>query len=187
MKNDNEEQNDNYIEFIESDEDGNPATKKDIEKKLRNELKEIKKERDEYLTGWQRAKADYINLQKELNEAKINASLLSKEKVINTILPVLDSFDMAMANTEAWNNVDKNWRQGIEYIYQQLSKSLNDLDVIKINEIDVDFNPNIHQPINTVNTEDNNLDDKIAKIVQAGYKMGDRIIRPARVEVYKLK
>lgn len=185
MKNEKDEQNSEDVEFVESDEEGNPVTKKDIEKKLRSELKDVKKERDDYLTGWQRAKADYVNLQKELNDVKINTSILSKEKVINTILPVLDSFDMAMSNTEAWNKVDQNWRQGIEYIYQQFIRSLSDLDVVKINEVNIDFNPSIHQPINTVNTEDHNLDDKVAKVIQAGYKIGERVVRPARVEVYK--
>lgn len=186
MKKENEENNDD-IEFIESDEEGNPISKKDKEKKLRAELKECKKERDEYLTGWQRAKADYVNLQKELNETRVNSASLAKEQVIENILPVLDSFDMAMGNKEAWNSIDENWRKGIEYIYQQFVKSFNEMNVVKIDQVDVNFDPNIHEPIDTVITDKNELNDKVESIIQAGFKMGEKIIRPARVKIYKLE
>ena len=186
IKNDNHNlQEEGDLEFVESDEEGNPISKKDIEKKLRSDLKICHKEKDEYLTGWQRSKADYINLQKELNQVRSDSRYFAKEEVINSMLPALDSFDMAFGNKEAWEKVDENWRKGIEYIYQQFTKSLEDLNVSKINEVNIDFDPNIHEPMDTVETEEKDLDHKIANIIQAGYKMQDKIIRPARVTVYK--
>jgi len=173
------------LEFVESDEEGNLISKKDIEKKLRSDLKICHKEKDEYLTGWQRSKADYINLQKELNQVRSDSRYFAKEEVLNSILPALDSFDMAFGNKEAWEKVDENWRKGIEYIYQQFTKSLEDLNVSKINDVNVDFDPILHEPMNTITTEDKNLDHKIVNIIQAGYKIQDKIIRPARVTVYK--
>lgn len=178
--------------FVESTEDGDELPKKDVVKKLREEVKKLQKEKEEYLTGWQRAKADYINLQKEMNEGKKNTINLTKENVIREFLPVLDSFDMAFMNKEALARVDKEWRVGVEYIHQQFMKSLADLEVEKIDSIDVDFDPNIHQPIETIRTDDKQKDHKIEKVIQVGYKMKDlstdkagRVIRPARVNVYK--
>ena len=171
--------------FVESTEDGDELPKKDVTKKLREDIKKLQKETEEYLTGWQRAKADYINLQKEMNDGKTNTATLTKERVIREFLPVLDSFDMAFMNKEALERVDKEWRVGMEYIHQQFMKSLSDLDVEKIDAIDVDFDPNIHQPIETVKTDKKDKDHKIVKVIQSGYKMKDRVIRPARVNVYK--
>lgn len=178
--------------FVESTEDGDELPKKDVVKKLREEVKKLQKEKEEYLTGWQRAKADYINLQKEMNEGKKNTVNLTKENVIREFLPVLDSFDMAFMNKEALARVDKEWRVGVEYIHQQFMKSLADLEVEKIDSIDVDFDPSIHQPIETIRTNDKQKDHKIEKVIQVGYKMKDlstdkagRVIRPARVNVYK--
>lgn len=178
--------------FVESSEDGDELPKKDVVKKLREEIKKLQKEKEEYLTGWQRAKADYINLQKEMNEGKKNTINLTKENVIREFLPVLDSFDMAFMNKEALARVDKEWRVGVEYIHQQFMKSLADLEVEKIDSIDVDFDPSIHQPIETIRTDDKQKDHTIEKVIQAGYKMKDlstdkvgRVIRPARVNVYK--
>ena len=171
--------------FVESTEDGDELPKKDVTKKLREDIKKLQKEKEEYLTGWQRAKADYINLQKEMNDGKTNTATLTKERVIREFLPVLDSFDMAFMNKEALERVDKEWRVGMEYIHQQFMKSLSDLDVEKIDAIDVDFDPNIHQPIETVKTDKKDKDHKIVKVIQSGYKMKDRVIRPARVNVYK--
>lgn len=178
--------------FVESTEDGDELPKKDVVKKLREEVKKLQKEKEEYLTGWQRAKADYINLQKEMNEGKKNTINLTKENVIREFLPVLDSFDMAFMNKEALARVDKEWRVGVEYIHQQFMKSLADLEVEKIDSIDVDFDPSIHQPIETIRTDDKQKDHKIEKVIQVGYKMKDlstdkagRVIRPARVNVYK--
>ena len=173
------------LTFVESTEDGDELPKKDVVKKLREEIKKLQKEKDEYLTGWQRAKADYINLQKELNDSKSHATLHTKERVIREFLPVLDSFDMAFMNKEALERVDKEWRMGMEYIHQQFMKSLAELDVEKIDVVGVDFDPKVHQPIETINTKEEKQDNKIEKVIQAGYKMKDRIIRPARVNVYK--
>lgn len=193
IEKDNENQNEDFedVVFVESTEDGDTLPTKDIVKKLREENKKLRSEKDEYLTGWQRAKADYVNLQKELNEVRLNSLNIGKEKTINGILPVIDSFDMAFSNKEAWEKVDSNWRTGIEYIYQQFTKSLEDLNVFKINDLNIDFNPLMHEPVDTINTTDSNLENKIAEVVQAGYiikgaNTQEKIIRPAKVRVYKL-
>ena len=175
------------VSFVASTEDGEPLPTKDVVKKLRDDLKKARAEKDEYLVGWQRAKADYVNLQKELDSVRLNSSTLAKEKMAKNLLPVLDSFDMAFANKEAWEKVDANWRTGVEYIFAQFMTGLSDSGIEKIDKVGVPFDPNLHQSIESIPTTDQSKDHTIEKILQAGYKMGDRIIRPARVNIYEYK
>lgn len=177
-----QEDEDDIVEFVYN-EDGEEDLKATL-KKLRKDIKEARKEKAEYLDGWQRAKADYQNYKNAEGERLISYAVNAKERMIDSLLPALDSFDMAMMNKEAWEKVDQNWRTGVEYIYNQFLTSLGDNGVSTIDKVDVSFDPNLHQSIETLDTDDESKDHTIAKIIQKGYKMGDRIIRPARVVVY---
>ncbi len=175
------------VTFVESTEDGEALPQKDIAKKLREDLKTCRKEKEEYLTGWQRSKADYINLQKELEEVRVNSSVFAKENMLINLLPALDSFEMAFGNKDAWEKVNKEWRTGIEYIYQQLIESLKNSGIEKVDITEVDFDPKIHQSIKTIETDKKEKDHTVAEIVQAGYKIGDRVVRPASVNIFEYK
>lgn len=197
MQND-EEQNFNNenealddISFVESTEDGEDSlSTQNVSKKLREEIKTLKKEKDEYLTGWQRAKADYINLQKDMDHVRVSGSVHTKEKFLKELLPALDSFDMAFINKEAWESVDENWRKGVEYIYQNLITGLNNLGIEKIDKNGEPFDPNLHHGMDTIETKEKEKDHTIESIIQVGYFLKDnnghlRIIRPAKVNVYQ--
>ena len=97
---------------------------KDKIKSLREKLKACEAEKKEYLDGWQRAKADTINSKKEWEASRSGLMNLGSEAVVEDLLPVLDSFEMAFKNKEKWEAVDENWRTGVEYIYNQLIESL---------------------------------------------------------------
>lgn len=175
------------IVIEESTEDGGALPTKDVVKKLREENKKLRMEKEEYLTGWQRAKADYVNLEK--SEASKYKELRAHvtTSMIEDLLPVLDSFDMAMGNREAWEKVDANWRSGVEYIRAQFTRVLEDNNVTAINQTGVPFDHNIHEGIETIPSDDSSLDHIIASITQSGYKIGDKVIRPARVKVFEYK
>lgn len=179
------------VSFVDSNEDGDELPQKDIIKKLKEDIKALKKEKEEYLTGWQRAKADYINLQKDLEHTRLNSLIHAKEKFMKELMPVLDSFDMAFLNKEAWEKVDENWRKGVEYIYQQFITSLANLKIEKIDKINVPFDPQIHHSMETIKTEEKEKDHTLASIIQAGYIMKEhhheQVIRPAKVNVYEYK
>ena len=160
---------------------------KDKLKKLREDLKKCSTERQEYLTGWQRAQADYVNLKKEMSVEFSRGKTVGSERLVESILPVLDSFDMAMGNAEAWNKVDENWRKGIEFIHSQFLNALMENNVIVIDKTGVPFNPLQHQAIENVETDDASKDHTIESIIQKGYVLGDRTIRPARVKVFIVK
>ncbi|MFA6999709.1 MAG: nucleotide exchange factor GrpE [Candidatus Paceibacterota bacterium] len=175
------------LKFVDSNEDGDVLPTKDVMKKLREDIKTLRKEKEEYLTGWQRAKADYVNLQKELDLARVNVSILAKEKMTEKLLPALDSFEMALGNKEHFEKLDKDWQDGITSIYQQLLSGLEKSGIEKIYEIEVRFDPNIHQSISIVPTDDEEKDHTVANVLQIGYKIGDRVIRPAKVTIFEFK
>ncbi len=175
------------LEFVETDAMGDELKDKAKLKKLREELKTTQIEARDSLMALQRSRADYVNLKKELDEVRDSVKAKTTERVVMDFLPVLDSFDMAMGNTVAWEAVDKNWRVGVEYIYSQLKATLDNHGISAIESVAVEFDPNLHEPMKTEDTEDAAQDHKIAQIIQKGYKMGDKVIRPARVVVYKLK
>ncbi|MFA7315522.1 MAG: nucleotide exchange factor GrpE [Candidatus Paceibacterota bacterium] len=175
------------VTFVDSTEDGDVLPTKDVVKKLREEIKKLRAEKEEYLTGWQRAKADYVNLQKEEEGKRKEMRGFIMGTLVEDLLPVLDSFDMAFANKEAWEKVDPNWRNGVEYIHQQFLRVLGDNNVTPINQTGVSFEPTIHESVETVPTDDQSKDHTIATVIQSGYKMGERVIRPARVKVWEKK
>src|SRR3989344_1191913 len=107
------------LEF-EFNEDGEEDLKKTL-KKFRADLKTCQKEKEEFLTGWQKERADFANYKKDENERKTMFSESTRERILAKFLTVIDSFNMAFADKEAWMKVDENWRKGVEYIYSQMS------------------------------------------------------------------
>src|SRR3990167_533306 len=121
--NDEEEkpkETDSEVLEFEFNEDGEEDLKKTL-KKLREGLKVAKKEKEEYLTGWQKERAEFANYKKGENDRKAMLSESMRERILTRFLSVMDSFNMAFANKEAWEKVDENWRRGVEYIYWQMS------------------------------------------------------------------
>jgi molecular chaperone GrpE len=154
-------------------------------KKLKTKIKELQKESAENLLGWQRTKADYVNAQKEAEKSKFELIKYANENLINELLPVLDAFDMAMANKEAWEKVEKNWRSGIEYIYNQMLKVLENAGVMQINPLGEKLDVTKHNPVGVVQIEDKSQVGMIAEVMQKGYTLGGKEIRPAGVKVFE--
>ena len=173
------------LEF-EFNEDGEEDLKKTL-KKFRADLKQAKKEKEEYLTGWQKERAEFANYRKQEDERRANFSESVRERILSRFLSVIDSFNMAFANREAWEKVDANWRRGVEYIYSQMNTIFEEYGVKPVGEEGEVFDPNIHQSVETVETDKKELDHKVASVIQKGYKLGERVMRPARVNVYEYK
>jgi molecular chaperone GrpE len=180
------------LEF-EFNEDGEEDLKKTL-KKFRADLKQLKKENYElnatsieYLTGWQKERAEFSNYKKQEDERRANFSESVRERILTRFLSVIDSFNMAFANKEAWEKVDANWRKGVEYIYSQMNTIFEEYGVKPIGEEGETFDPSIHQSIDVVETDKKELDHKVSAVIQKGYKLGERVIRAARVNVYECK
>ncbi len=155
--------------------------------KLKAELKAVKKEKEEYLTGWQKERADFANYKKDEDNRKSLFSESVRERILTRFLSVMDSFNMAFANKEAWDKVDKNWRNGVEYIHAQMDTIFEEYGVKEIGKEGEVFDPNIHQSIDMMPTDKKELDHKVALVIQKGYKLAERVLRPARVNVYEFK
>jgi molecular chaperone GrpE len=173
------------LEF-EFNDDGEEDLKKTL-KKFRADLKQAKAEKEEYLTGWQKERADFINYRKQEEDRKAIFSEAMRERILTRFLTVSDSFNIAFANKESWEKVDDNWRKGVEYIYSQMNAIFEEYGVKAIGEEGEAFDPNIHQSIDVVETDKKELEHKVATVIQKGYKLGERVIRPARVNVYEFK
>jgi molecular chaperone GrpE len=172
------------VSFEPEDGEGNNESLESKLKKLRTLLKETEKEKTEYLTGWQRAKADYVNLKQEEEKKRMELKHILVMGIVDDLLTVLDSFDMAFKNKEAWEKVDPTWRSGIEYIYKEFVRVLESHGVSKIDTIGAPFDPNLHQAIENIETDDHAKDHTVAEVIQSGYTLEGRTIRPARVKVY---
>ncbi len=149
--------------------------------KLKKQLKECKKQKQEYLDGWQRAQADFINIKKENSEKFANLKKEAVSEVLQGFLPVLDSFDMALFS-ESWNELDKQWQDGISGIRNSFLETLKSYGVEIYGQEGDEFNPEIHEATEQRKSE-NFESGKIIAVLQKGYKIGDRVIRPARVVV----
>jgi molecular chaperone GrpE len=192
MNNTNDEQNNKDIDletvddvsFEEVDSDGDSISNPlDLIKKLKEKIKTLEKEKAEYLLGWQKDKADFINLRKKDEEVKKGVIDVVKQNFIIELLPVLDSFEIALKNKEAWEKVDQNWRVGVEYIINQLKTILESNGLQRIYPLGEKFDPNRDDAIENIDTDDKNKDNIVLEVVSTGYKIGDNIIRPAKVKV----
>ena len=155
----------------------------EVIKKLRERLKKTAAEKQEYLTGWQRAQADMVNARKREEEERKAFMKFSNAGLIEDLIPVLDSFDMAMGNKEAWEKADKNWRMGVEYIYNQLIKVLLDYGVKEINPINEKYDHAQHEAISHEPVTDEHLDHVIVGVIQKGYSLNGKILKVPKVKV----
>lgn len=175
------------VQFDENiDEDGN-HDQSSLVKKLREKVKNLEEKNQEYLTGWQKERAEGVNLRKRLEEEKKEFIKFAKEDIATEIIPVLDSFESAFKNKEAWEKVDKNWRVGVEYIHTQLVNVLSNHGVSVVNPVGDTFDPQRDEAIEMLEVEDKKDDHKIIEVLSVGYKIGDRIIRAPKVKVGEYK
>lgn len=156
---------------------------KDRTDKLKAQIKELQKKNAELLDSWQRDKAEFINTRKRDEEDKKEFLKFAKADVISEIIPVLDSFDGAFKNKEAWEKVDKNWRIGMEYINTQLHSILKEHGLKVINPLGEMYDERRDEAIETVKVDNKEEDGKILEVVQVGYELNSKEIRPPKVRV----
>ncbi len=180
------ESEDSEVLEFEFNDDGEEDLKKTL-KKFRADLKVAKKEKEEYLLGWQKERADFANYKKGEDARRATFSEAVRERILAQFLSVIDSFNMAFANREAWEKVDENWRKGVEHIYAQMNGVFEEYGVRPVGEVGEDFDPTLHESIDVVETNEKEKHHKLATVTQRGYKLGERILRPARVNVYEFK
>ncbi len=152
-------------------------------KELEKKLKECEKLKEEYLAGWQRARADLINYKKEEMERVGNLIKLAGEGIILKILPILDNFDLAEKNLP--EELKKNEHiKGFFLIRQQLKEFLKSQGVEEIDVVGKKFDPAFCEVIEEIETDEKET-GTVLEEVQKGYKINGRLLRPAKVKVAK--
>lgn len=193
MVNTNTHKDESDIEITSEGEDTLDPELTDIEtqtssfkNELREKLKACEEEKRTILEESQRLKADFLNARKRLEDERKRDRERTTISHIESLIPLCDSFVMAMSNKEVWEKADATWRKGMEGIYAQLMGILAQNGVVTIDPIHQAFNPHEHEALSTAPVTDESMHDHVLSVIQHGYKIQRadntaEIIRPARV------
>lgn len=165
-------------------EDNSTAAVSALKHKLKHAEEECRTLRDEL----QRNRADFLNAKRRLEEEKKRDYGRTVARVMTDILPLCDSFELAMRNKESWEKADEVWRKGVEGIYAQLQGLLSTYHVVAIDPTGEEFNPHLHEALSLETVTDKALHDMVVSTIQSGYQITHKdgtteIIRPARVTI----
>ena len=126
-----------------------------------------------------RTAAEYDNFRKRTEREKTMIYANATSDAINHILPVADSLELALKSSEG---TAEEYQKGLKLVSNQLNTALNKIGVSSFGEVGEEFNPDIHNAVSHVDDE-NEKENVISGVFQKGYKMGDKIIRHAMVQV----
>ena len=169
---------DEDIEIVDEDAKGDAKVEK-----LKKKLEIYRQEKEEYLKGWQRAKADYINLDRSSAEREARAASSAEERVFREILDLSDSLERAFSE----NVPDSPWARGIKNTHERLKSIFKKHEIREIEALGKPFDPNLHEVLELVEVFEKDKDDRVIEILQKGYMIKDRLLRPARVKVANYK
>jgi molecular chaperone GrpE len=148
---------------------------------LQAELAEAQAKVNEYLDGWQRSRAEFSNFRKRMERDQATASQVAAGNIIKRFLDVVDDLDRALKNRP--QDVEgSNWAGGIDLIYHKLLTNLETEGVQVIQADGQFFDPTLHEAISHEDSPEIES-GKVISVVQQGYILGDRVLRPARVRV----
>ncbi len=155
-------------------------------KKLKKELERCEELKNEYLNGWQRAKADFINYKKEESSRIEDLMNYAREEMIINLLPIIDNLELAEKNIPLKLKEEENVK-GILQIKNQIVNFLKNQGLEEINSLGEKFDPNIHEALDTVESEkeDEKESGVIVEEVKKGYKLNGKVIRATKVKVAK--
>jgi len=135
----------------------------------------------EYLDGWQRAKAEFTNFRKRQERERELARFETVGRVAKRYLPIVDDMERAL-NDRPPEGDGATWAEGIELIYRKVLTILEAEGVTMIEAEGEMFDPNLHEAV--VQTEsDEHECGQVIEVLQTGYKMGDRVLRPTIVRI----
>ena len=145
---------------------------------LKRQLEEAEAKLSESVDGWRRAQADFQNYRKRIERDRESDQASMKGDIIKKVLPALDDLERALQNRPA----DDAWANGIELIARKLQNMLDLEGVKRIEAAGAEFDPKFHEAISHEPHEDF-PSGHVIEVVQNGYMLGERVIRPALVRV----
>ena len=141
-------------------------------------LIENAKKADEYKDSWLRARADFENFKKRNNETRRLAYEDGKNDVLKSILLIGDNLDRALLTIK-----DEQTKKGIEMVIKQYGEILKNIGVEEINPVGQKFDPNFAEAVMQVDAEEGEESETVKQVFLKGYKMGDRVLRFASVQI----
>ncbi len=150
-----------------------------MSEELHKRIEELENESAERLAGWQRARADYQNIKRESEERVMRAHAEAKLMLLREALPIYDHLRQATQHKPDDAHVD-SWIEGIIRIREQFDALLKKWHVQSVPTVGQEFDPHQHEAVET--TGDG---DEVTRELQAGYRVGDQLIYPAKVAVGK--
>ena len=169
----------------------NNASSDEIQEQAADEAQETDKEDEkdkkyeELNNKYIRLAADFDNYRKRTALEKEELSKYTTIEILKKITTVLDTFDRAKEHLKDIDNC-QTVKDGYEMAYKQLTDTLSKLGLVEIEALGADFNPQEHEAITQVTTDEYEP-DTVAMVAQKGYKLGDKVVRPALVGVAKKK
>lgn len=157
---------------------------KDKPAKVDKKLNKLESQISELTADLQRVQADFVNFRRRSDEEKSGIMEMAKENVVLQILPLVDNIERAL-NHRPPELKDNEWANGISQVAKQVEATLKELDVRKIISVGQPFDPRIHEAVGYEDGEGEN--EIVAEELQAGYTLGERVIRHAMVKVRKEK
>lgn len=145
---------------------------------------EIQDQLREYIQAYKKIKEDHEAFKFRLERESKKELETMRGKVVTELFDVLDNLDRSILGGESGWNAD-SILQGLRMVQTQFLDKLQTLGLTTIEPLNQNFNPNESEAISMVQAEEESMDDKIVLVYSRGYKMGDRVIRPAKVQVAK--
>ena len=130
---------------------------------------------------YMRLMAEFQNFKRRAAKEKSDIHAFANERIVGDLLPVLDNFERAL---ETETDDIEAYAKGMQLIFEQLKTALEKAGVKEIEALGCDFDPNVHNAVMTDNTDEYEA-DKISKVLQKGYKLNEKVVRPSMVAVNK--
>ncbi|OGO20211.1 MAG: nucleotide exchange factor GrpE [Chloroflexi bacterium RBG_16_48_8] len=150
---------------------------------LQEELEEARKLADENLDGWQRARAEFANYKKRIEREREEERARITGDIVIQYLGVIDDLERALKERPEDHEM-ASWAEGIDLIYRKMRSILETEGVEVIPAEGEIFDPNYHEAISQEESDDHH-EGEILDVIRQGYKIGDRVLRPALVRVAK--
>jgi molecular chaperone GrpE len=146
------------------------------------ELEKVRAQAAEYLDGWKRAQADFANYRKRVERDAAEARIQSVGRAAARWFPILDDFERALKEKTAADNWEQ-WSKGVELIYRKGIAALEAEGIAPFEaETGTEFDPGLHEAV-TMEPCADKRDGEILGTIRCGYRLGDRVLRPAQVRV----
>ena len=149
---------------------------------LKSNLASAQKEAAQNLDSAQRAQAEMVNFRRRTDEERIANSKYANSRLIANILPVLEELDLAISHTEGEAGANESLLEGIKLIQRKLTGVLESEGVASIEAVGLMFNPLEHEAVGTEESDEIEP-GYITQILRPGFRLHDRVIRPAQVMV----